>query len=187
MTNQYRVDHYNAPVTDEERAEIRRLHGEGHGRNQIARLTGRSTRTISVQALAMGLTFDRAQTEEATRARRADLAEKRAILAEALVDDALRLTEQIWEPAVVYSFGGPTNSYSEHPVKEPPPSDKRLLMAAATNAAAESRRQLPPSAESGTEDAMSMVGKLFGGLAAVAERIRAEETGGEEAEGGPTP
>ncbi|MCX5587557.1 helix-turn-helix domain-containing protein [Streptomyces erythrochromogenes] len=135
------------PVTDAEREQIRRLHAEGHGRNEIARRTGRGTRTISVQCAAMNLVFDNTATEAATAARNAQLAEKRSILADALVDDALRLTEQMWQPAKVYNIGGKDNTYTEQLVPEPPAADKRALMTAATAAAAQSLRLVPPETE----------------------------------------
>ncbi|MGX4695450.1 helix-turn-helix domain-containing protein [Streptomyces sp. JNUCC 63] len=91
------------PVTDEERAEIRRLHAEGKGRNEISRIIGRSLRTISVQAAKMNLSFDRTMTEEATRARKADLEERRVILAEALHTDAEELTERLWQKYRVFN------------------------------------------------------------------------------------
>ena len=79
------------PVTEEDREQIRALHAEGLGRNEIARRLNRGLRTVSVHAAQMGLSFARAaMTEEATRVRKADLEEKRVILAEALTDDALR-------------------------------------------------------------------------------------------------
>ncbi|MEV8623398.1 helix-turn-helix domain-containing protein [Streptomyces sp. NPDC051079] len=185
MTNQYRVDHYNSPVTDEERAEICRLHAEGHGRNEIARRIGRSARTISEQATKLGLTFDRTMTEEATRARMADLAEKRAILAEALTDDALRLSAQMWEPAVVFNIGGKDNTYTEQDVPEPPAADKRQLMAAATAAATQSLRLVPPAADSGAQESRSMLGKLFTDLGEVLRGQQEDDMAvGEEAEGG---
>lgn len=174
-------------VTDEDRDAIRALHAEGCSRNEIARRLNRSGRTISVHAATLGLTFDRAATEEATRARMADLAEKRTILAEALVDDALRLSAQVWQPATVYNFGGKDNSYEVRDVPEPPAIDKRALMAAATSAAAQSLRLVPPTADSGAQEAVSMVGQLFTGLAEVAERLKAEEAGNEEAAEGGTP
>ncbi|MFF9199972.1 helix-turn-helix domain-containing protein [Streptomyces sp. NPDC014779] len=149
------------PVTDEERARIRELHAQGYGRNAIARELGRGTRTISVEAAAMNLSFDRSQTEEATRARMADLAEKRSILADALTDDALRLSAQMWEPTVVFNFGGKDNVYEEHPVAEPPPADKRALMAAATSAAAQSLRLVPPADEDGSEQVGSLLTSLY--------------------------
>ncbi|MFJ3537043.1 helix-turn-helix domain-containing protein [Streptomyces sp. NPDC090109] len=147
MTNQFTDDHYNSRVTDEERAEIRRLHAEGKGRNEIARLIRRGQRTVSLQAERMGLEFDPTLTEDATRARMAQLAAKRALLAEALMDDALRLTEQMWEPAVLHSFGGKDHTYERVDIPEPLAADKRALMSAAVAASGESRRLSPPETD----------------------------------------
>lgn len=168
------------PVTADELDEIRRLHAEGHGRNEISRRTGRCLRTISVQCAKMGLTFDRTATEAATAARNADLAEKRSILADALTDDALRLSAQVWEPAVIHSFGGKDHTYNSREVDEPLAADKRSLMAAATAAAAQSVRLVPPAEDTGAADARSMLGKLFAGLAEVVKEAEPYE----EAEGG---
>ncbi|MFI7315155.1 hypothetical protein [Streptomyces hygroscopicus] len=155
------------PVTEETREDVRRLHAEGLSRNEIARRLQRSGRTISVIAADLGLSFDRTATEEATRARMADLAERRAILAEALQDDAERLTEQMWEPAKIYNFGGKDNTYEERDVPEPPADAKRLLMTAAGAAIDRSLKLAPPVVGTGEEDAKSMLGKIMGGLATV--------------------
>ena len=168
------------PFTEDDVDELRRLHAEGHGRNEIARRMGWASRTISIYAARMNLSFDRSATEEATRARIADLAEKRTILAEALTDDALRVSAQMWEPAVVFNIGGKENTYTEEPVPEPPAADKRQLMAAATAAAAQALRLVPPTADSGADEARSMLGKLFTGLAELAKEA---EQPSEEAEG----
>jgi hypothetical protein len=172
-------DRYNTPVTEEERAEMRRLHAEGKGRNEIARLTGRSLRTVSLHCADMGLTFDRSATEAATAARKADLEEKRVILAEALTDDALRLSEQVWQPAVIYNFGGKDNTYESRRVPEPPALDKKALMAAAVAAAGQSLRLVPPQDDGGAEQARSMVGQLLTGLAGVYREQQAQETADE--------
>ncbi|MDT9688184.1 hypothetical protein Q5762_07410 [Streptomyces sp. P9(2023)] len=174
----------HARVTEEDEQRVRELHAQGLGRNEIARQIGRGQRTVSVIAARLNLSFDRTATEEATRARIADLAEKRTILADAFTDDALRLSAQVWEPATVFNFGGKDNTYEEREVPEPPAADKRALMAAATNAAAQSLRLVPPAADTGAEDAVSVVGKIGAGLAEIAKRIRAEEASDEEAEGG---
>jgi hypothetical protein len=137
--------HPRVTETDEER--VRELHAQGLGRNEIARRIGRAQRTVSVIAARLGLEFDTTMTEEATRHRIAQLAEKRAILADALTDDALRLSAQLWEPAVVYNIGGKDNEYTEQAVPEPPAADKRALMAAATSAAAQSLRLVPPESD----------------------------------------
>ncbi|MFF3497390.1 helix-turn-helix domain-containing protein [Streptomyces sp. NPDC002795] len=168
-------------VTDDERAEIIRLHGEGHGRNEIARLTRRSQRTVSVICAEEHLVFDVTQTEEATRHRVAQLAEKRVILADAFTDDALHLSAQVWQPATIHSFGGKEHTYNSRDLDEPLAADKRALMAAATNAAAQSLRLVPPVDDAGADDARSMLGKLMSGLAAVYEEQRGAD---EEAEGG---
>lgn len=134
-------------LTPEDRAEIIRLHGEGLGRNEIARQTRRSQRTVSLICQAEGLEFDVTLTEDATRHRTAQLAEKRTILAEALIEDAMELTEQLWRPATIYSFGGKDNVYREKPVDEPPAADKRNLMAAANLAIEKSLKLVPPERE----------------------------------------
>lgn len=155
------------PVTDAERLEMRRLHAEGHGRNEIARRLGRGTRTVSVQCAAMNLVFDNTATEAATAARNAQLAEKRSILADALTDDALRLSAQVWEPTTLHSFGGKDHTYNFKNLDEPLAADKRSLMAAATAAAGQSLRLVPPVTETGEDDARSMLGKVMSGLAQV--------------------
>ncbi|WP_309029116.1 helix-turn-helix domain-containing protein [Streptomyces alfalfae] len=134
-------------VTDDERAEIIRLHGEGKGRNEIARLTRRSQRTVSLICQEEGLVFDVTMTEDATRHRVAQLADRRAMLAEALQDDAERLTEQLWRPAKVFNIGGKDNTYTEREVDEPPADAKKNLMASAGIAIEKSLKLVPPERE----------------------------------------
>ncbi|MEV5316028.1 hypothetical protein AB0L27_36555, partial [Streptomyces sp. NPDC052610] len=55
-----------------------------------------------------GLVFNVTMTEDGTRHRGAQFAERRTVLAEALQGDAKRLTEQMWQPATIYNFGGNT-------------------------------------------------------------------------------
>jgi transposase len=173
----------NRPLTDDEREQVRILHAEGLGRNEIARRLGRGQRTVSLIAQDLGLEFTVTRTEEATKHRRAQLAEKRAILAEALTDDALRLSEQVWAPTVVYNFGGKDNTYESRRVPEPPAADKRQLMAAATNAAAQSLRLMPVEDEDGSQQARSLVGQLMAGLAGVYREQQAAEAAADEGAG----
>lgn len=165
------------PVTDEDRERVRELHALGLGRNEIAREMNRGTRTVSVIAAALNLTFDRTRTEEATRARMADLAEKRAILAEALTDDALRLTQQMWQPTVIYNFGGKDNTYASRDVPEPPAADKRQLMTAAGVALDRSLRLVPVVDDAATDAARSMLGSLAEGIRRLAEAPGEDTTG----------
>lgn len=135
------------PVTEADYNEVRRLHAQGLGRNAIAREMGRGPRTVSVIAAELGLAFDRTMTEEATRARKADLEERRVLLAEALQGDAERLTEQLWQRAKVFNIGGKDNTYTDHDVDEPPADAKKNLMAAAGIAIEKSLKLVPPDRE----------------------------------------
>lgn len=157
------------PVTEDDYAAVRRLHSEGLGRNEIARQIGRAQRTVSVLAAEMGLTFDVTMTEDATRARVAQLAALRAELAVDLTHDAMRLTGQMWEPGVVYNFGGKDNTYAERTVAEPPAGDKRALMGAAGMALDRSLRLVPPANDPGTDAARSMLTSLADGIRRLAD------------------
>ncbi|MFJ3021474.1 helix-turn-helix domain-containing protein [Streptomyces tendae] len=161
------ANQYQNPVTPEELQQIRDLHAEGKGRNDIARALGRSPRTISLHAADLGLTFDRTLTAEATKARVADLAERRAILAEALQADAERLTEQLWQPSKVFRIGGSANTYTEKQLDEPPADAKKDLMASAGIAIEKSLKLVPPERED------------LEGLAAVDQWLRGMMPGGE--------
>jgi hypothetical protein len=141
------TDRFNDPLNEAEIQRIRELHAQGKGRNEIGRIIGRSQRTISVYAARMHLEFDRTMTEAATRARKADLEERRVILAEALQGDAERLTEQLWQKAKVFNFGGKDNTFEEREVDEPPFDAKKNIMAAAGIAIEKSLKLCPPDRE----------------------------------------
>jgi hypothetical protein len=157
---------------DEERErifdQIRALHAEQVPRNEIARRLGIGTRTVSVYAVRMGLSFANAEmTEVATRERKAQLAVRRIDLAEALQGDAERLTEQMWEPAKIYSFGGKDNTYEDRDVDEPPADAKKALMGAAGMAIDRSLKLVPSEATAAEDDARSVLGRMMAGLADV--------------------
>ncbi|MYS91454.1 MULTISPECIES: helix-turn-helix domain-containing protein [Streptomyces] len=170
---------YGRPVTEEDYQRVRELHALGMGLNAIAREIDRAQRTVSVIAAELGLTFDTSMTEEATRARVAQLAALRADTALDLHLDALRLTQQMWEPAVVFNFGGKDNTFASREVQEPPAVDKKALMSAAGIALEKSLKLVPPADDSGAEDAQSMLGKLMAGLKAVYDEAADEEAEGE--------
>ncbi|WP_046495061.1 helix-turn-helix domain-containing protein [Streptomyces odonnellii] len=157
------------PVTDAERQRVRELHAQGKGRNQIAKLLGRSGRTISDIALECGISFAAraGQVAAATEVRQMDLAERRVRLAENLQADAERLREQMWEPTTVWSFGGKENTYEDHTFPEAPADVKRTLMTAAGTAIDRSLKLSPPKDETGTEEGVALISKLMSGLTEV--------------------
>lgn len=154
------------PLTDDERQQIRDLHAQGHGCNHIARQLGRDRSTISRAATAMGLTFDRAQTKAATKARAADNAATRAQLASDLLADAVRLRQQLWQSCTIHSFGGKDNVYNEHQVPEPPFRDKRDIMNTVGVAVDKALRLTDYDQHDGADEVTSLLGSLFDGLRA---------------------
>lgn len=118
------------PVTDETRSEVRRLHSLGFGRNQIARELSIGAATVSNIAKAEDppLEFDRSATALAVEAHRIDLAAERSALSAMLLVRARGALEAMDGPALVFSFGGKDNTYSERLMDTPPVGDQRNHM-----------------------------------------------------------
>lgn len=146
---------------------LRQLHAEGLGRNEISRRMGIQGSCISRTAAYLELSFDRSKVEAATRARMADLAERRIDLAEQFHDVAEDSLERIYEPTTVYAFGGKDNVYEEHTFDEAPAAERRALVLAAGAASDRSLKLAPVEASGGADEAKSMLGKLAEGIAAI--------------------
>jgi len=174
-----------SPIPEEFHDRFRELHADGYGRNRIARELGFPPVQISRTAEYLELTFDRTRIQAATQARVADLAERRTILAELLMDDAEKLRAQMWEPTTVYSFGGKDNTYEDHVFDEAPAAEKRALMSTAATAIDRSLKLVPAETSSNLDGAKSMLGSLGEALAAFSRAEDERETEAQEAaEGG---
>lgn len=114
----------------ETRAKVLTLHGQGLGRNEIARQVGCSGDTVTRIARAEGLDFDRSETARAVESRKIDLAARRAELQTALLGDAERLRRQLWAPCRVFNFGGKDNTYEERELDKPPFADQLKIVQA---------------------------------------------------------
>ncbi|MEU9183357.1 helix-turn-helix domain-containing protein [Streptomyces sp. NPDC048484] len=77
----------NDPIPDEVRGEVLRLAREGMARNEIARLTGVSTASVSRICQGEEGLFDRSRTAAATQARVIDLKAARLSAATGLLGD----------------------------------------------------------------------------------------------------
>ena len=148
------------PLTDDERQQIRDLHAAGKSCSAIARQLGRSPSTISIAAARMGLGWDRAQTKNATEARMADAAARRAQLANLLLDDALKMRAQLWEPCIAFNFGGRDNTYNEHELKKPDFAAQEKILRSVGVAVDKSLRLV----DYDTGDDAAKIGSLLGGL-----------------------
>lgn len=85
-------------ITDEQRAEVLRLHADGLARNEIHRQTGVSLGSVTNIVRAAGRTFDRADTRLAVAARQDDLAEKRSRNLIGMYDQAAAILQRIAAP-----------------------------------------------------------------------------------------
>ncbi|MGC0205238.1 helix-turn-helix domain-containing protein [Streptomyces levis] len=155
------------PITDKDRAAVKRLHAEGKSRNDIARAIKRSPSTVSKIAGQFDppLTFDRApQVEAATRARTADLAARRAAFAERLQDIAEREADKMSAPTLYWEWGGKEHTYAEKLADEPTPADRRAIMSTIATAVDRSLKLVPPK-DDGAAESRSVIGDLMAGLA----------------------
>lgn len=155
------------PITDAELEAIRQHHAAGLSLNRTAKELGRAPSSVRLASKRLGLSWDRSKTEKAVKARQVDMAAERAELAADLLQDAKRLREQMWQPAVVFAFGGRDGDYSEHRVTEPPAADKRTLMQASTAALTAHLRLVDHDSDGGVAEARSV---LDGFMDAVARR-----------------
>ncbi|MEU0991282.1 hypothetical protein [Streptomyces sp. NPDC005953] len=136
------------------------LHEDGCGRNEIARRVGEAPVTVSRVAEHLGLTFDRTRIQAATAARLADLAERRALLAEQFHDVAEDSLKRIYVETTVYAFGGKDNSFASEVFPEAPHAERRALVSAAGMAVDRSLKLAPAAETSELDTAKSMLGSL---------------------------
>lgn len=153
------------PITDKDRAAVRRLHAEGKSRNDIAREIKRSPSTVSKLAHEQGLSFDRAaEVAAATRVRKADLDARRTAMAETLQDVAEREIAKMTQPHLYFEWGGKDHDYDERWQPEPTPADRRTMMATAS-AALDRSLKLVPQRNDPAQQSVGMLGELMAGLA----------------------
>lgn len=151
------------PITEEEKAEIKRLHGEGKSCRQIADAIDRAPNTVSKHAAEMGLTFDREKTEAGTRAVMADNRARRAAIIEWQYRRCLKLAERL--------DGDTFTTLSRTPAGALPdelpfvPTDDELALSRAMGQYAKTAADLEKlDIGSGAEQAKSMLGDLISRL-----------------------
>jgi hypothetical protein len=166
--------------TAEQRQRLTELHAKGLGRNSIARELDCSVGHVTNMAQDLGLSFDRTSTEQATAARRADLAERRTRLEGQLLEDAERLRGQVWASHEYIDHGGKDFVQVRWVQDEPTPSDKLKLMQAAGVAIDRSLKIAATDAESGDGPVTALLVNLGRALGVIPDE-REQEPGEPEA------
>lgn len=160
--------------TRQQREKVTELHGKGLGRNTIARELKISAGQVTAIAQELGLSFDRAATEQATAARKADLADRRARLEQQLLDDAERLRGQVWAAHEYIDHGGKDFVQVRWVQDEPTPTDKLKLMQAAGVAIDRSLKIAAVEAASGDEPVKALLVELGRALGIVDQEPAAD-------------
>jgi len=78
--------------------------------------------------------WERSQTQNATQARQADLAELRSLTSARFLRKANEMLDRMDEPCEVFAFGGVDNRVSTHVLDRPPSQDARNFMISAATA-----------------------------------------------------
>lgn len=151
------------PVTEQTKADVRRLHAKGLGRNAIARELGRSPRTVSVICEEAGLTFDRTATAVATQAAAVDARARRLALIERYHQQIERILDRLdrSEHKVREVSFGKVVTYT---VDELPAQDIRNLMTAVVTANTQAAKLEALDGDPAAEQARSMLTSLADGI-----------------------
>lgn len=160
-------------LTDEQRAEVLRLHNDGLSRNDIARQTGISAGSVTSICTTHGRSFDRSATKRATEARQVDLAAGRLRLAEKMLEASEAMLDKIDGPYEVYNFGGKDNTFESRVLDSAPVEVRRNVITTAAITFDKLSRIVEKS-DTGLEQAVGVLDTIAEGFAAVAERYRAE-------------
>lgn len=154
------------PFEEEEFLELRRLHAEGKGRNEIATLMQRSPRTISVYAKQLQLNFDRTATAVATEARKVDARARRA----AIIERAYGRVEKLLDHLDAAERGGfpfttsTVNGIETERLDHVPGQEEKALAGAITQYLNQAVKLEQLDGDPGVEAARSMLGTLAEGL-----------------------
>jgi transposase-like protein len=167
------------PLDPAKRAAIAEDIKAGKKRNEIARIHGVGAGTVTRIAQLEGLSFDRSETENATRAVQLDNKARRTALAARLLNKAAELLDLMDEPYLVHSFGGRDNSYNEQLLDRAPASDLRNLMTSAAVAIDKHAVLEKLDVDSGAASAKSMLGELGAALQVAADHMNGTTEGGE--------
>jgi AraC-like DNA-binding protein len=165
-----------APVTQADHDRVKELHAQGLSRNEIARQSGRSQRTVSRIAAELGLSFERSgATAAATQAKKVDAAARRARLQVDALASAQKLMDQMFAPTVVFNFGGKENDYNSREHPEPPFRDKAAIANAIQALSTTALRLAGYDKASGSDDEKGMLLELRDQLRAARDASRANQ------------
>jgi IS30 family transposase len=163
--------------SDEDSRRLTELHAEGKSLHFIAGEIGRSKQTVSRYAKSLGLEWDRATTAKAAEAVHVDNKARRARIEERLLAKGEEFLDQLDEPVIVFSFGGPLNEYAEHELTKPDPVSQKHIVQALATALTAANKLHEMNAGQQAEKAVSALVQMQGALEQFAAQYEAEQQG----------
>ena len=160
-----------SPLTPEELDKIRQYNAQGLTLRETARRIGRSHAAVSQAAARMGLTWDRtAHTAAATAAAKADRKARRAAIIDRLYTQIEGILARLEAPT--YTFTATTvNGIETATLDEPPAHEVKALLQSVGSLVTAVTKLESVDADTGTEDAKSLLTGLVDGLRAVAAHL----------------
>ena len=165
------------PVTDEDRAEVARLHAEGWSLRRIAKEVDRSLSTIQNVAKDLGLKFDGRPTASATQAKQQDNAARRAEIVHRLYERAEFNLDRLEADTYSYTDRIATGIVTEI-LDHVPAADEKNLITAIGAALASAAKLEAVDAGSGSDHAVSAIGQIGEALVAVARSFESGDSDG---------
>lgn len=165
-----------APLNPAKREAIITDIKAGKPRNQIARDHSVSGSTVTKIAKAEQIAFDRAQTENATRARKFDAAAARAQLVQDLYGDAQRFRKRGWDP-YTQIISGPAGSELVT-TKMPPLRDQQAAYTAVAICLDKAVKLEQVDSQDGAAEAKSLLGAIGAALHVAAAGLPADGDAG---------
>jgi hypothetical protein len=162
--------------TADDRDKMIKLHKAHASRNQIAKDLGFSTATITVHAQRAGLHFERhAELAKAVETRRLSLAERRAALAEKLMDLAEAAAQDVQDQYVITALGVDqgVSFWTSQTLDRAPAKERLDLIKISQQASAQSMRliEFDKEADSGAAEARGMLQELSDAARALADSL----------------
>lgn len=150
--------------TDEESTRLTELHAAGKSLHFIAGELGRSKETVSRWAEKLGLSFSREKTAKAAEAKHVDNKARRARIEERLLAKGEEFLDQLDEPVIVFSFGGPLNEYAEHELTKPDPVSQKHIVQALNTVLTSANKLHEMNAGSNADHSKAMLVKMQAAL-----------------------
>lgn len=166
-------------LTEDTRLRIVELFDAGETRNDIARMVGVSSSTVTTVCRKAGRSFDRAAQLLDLRADETDLTELRQRVTTKMLLVAEDALDNLDGPHLVYNFGGKDNTYIEHLLDEAPLETRLDAMRAASLAVDKAARLIERS-NPDLEVAEGILDSSAAMFEAVAHRLRSREVQGDD-------